>query len=479
VAKSRFIMSWGSSYEQDGRLVSLPMKRLIANRAKALFTDPQTTGNYFTYREAIQILGLDYADVYRNGRIDLDPGEYADLGWMCNYAGPPESALQAMREAAVTENVGPYPPDLLTELRDLGARKFQRERGSDFEVIGVEGAQGGIGYTMLSYVDPGDEVIMTDPAYFHIAPACQVAGGVPVRIPLRQENRYRLDIDEVRAAITTRTKVIVVVDPINPFGTVQSLEFGTELLRVAWDHDILVFNNITHGTYQLQPQAQLHPLASLREQAPTDHLISTSGMSKGYGMAAIRLGFLAGHPDLLKAAALTKGEVTKIHINLIAQHGAIAALQDTEYVGRTQELLRRNYAHVRETAQATEGVDIPIDPEYGFSCILDVSGTEVTAQELCVALFARNVAVYAGDGLGDVGAHEYIRVNFSRPDIWAFEKLREELPGAIAEARTGRYREGVMSFYRRVGTARGARIIAALEANETRRQVGRAAVSGA
>ncbi len=99
MAKARFIMSWGRKYQTEGKLVSMPMKRLMANRTKALLYDPQGMGNYFTYREAINILGLDHTEVYKAGRIDLDPPEYSDLGWICSYVGPPPSAVAAMRDA--------------------------------------------------------------------------------------------------------------------------------------------------------------------------------------------------------------------------------------------------------------------------------------------------------------------------------------------------------------------------------------------
>jgi hypothetical protein len=79
--------------------------------------------------------------------------------------------------------------------------------------------------------------------------------------------------------------------------------------------------------------------------------------------------------------------------------------------------------------------------------VIDVSGAGVTAQELTVALFKRRVAVYPGDGLGDVGAADYIRLNISRPDTWAFEHLGESLPKALAEARSGAYREAVIKFF--------------------------------
>lgn len=472
-AKARFIMSWGRDYQKDGKLISLNMKRYIGARAKPLFYHPQGMGNYFTYREAIDILGWDHTEVYKGGRIDLDPAEWSDLGWMCSYIGPPASAVEEMRRRCEPENFGPYPPDLISELRDVAAvTKFGRERADDFEVIGVEGAQGGIGYTYLTYLDAGDEVIMPDPVYFHFAPAALMAGATPVQIPLGPHNDYRLKPEEIKKHITLRTKMIVICDPINPFGTIQTKEELIEIVDLARELDILVFNNITHNTHQLDPKTRQHPIASLHKEVDTSNVISTSGVSKGYGMAALRMGFLAGHPDILKAAAMMKMEITKIHTNLVAQYGALAALKDHEYVQNSQDVMRRNLAHVAESAKFWQengyDVTIPVMPKYGFSMVLDISRTGVTAQELCVALFKRHVALYAGDGLGDVGAATTVRINISRPDIWAYEKLRDEMIPAIEEARSGVYADKIVTFFEEGQTDRGLRI--AQEIRDLQRQ---------
>jgi hypothetical protein len=95
-----------------------------------------------------------------------------------------------------------------------------------------------------------------------------------------------------------------------------------------------------------------------------------------------------------------------------------------------------------------------------LACAVDVSGTGASAQELMVALFARRVAVYPGDGLGESGAISTIRLNLSRPDPWAMEHLRAVLPAAIEEAASGRWRAGVVTLLRAKGTARGARLAA-------------------
>ena len=91
--------------------------------------------------------------------------------------------------------------------------------------------------------------------------------------------------------------------------------------------------------------------------------------------------------------------------------------------------------------------------------VIDVTDTGVTAQELTVALFKHNIAVYPGDGLGNIGATTNIRLNISRPDTWAFEQLQASLPLAISEANSGIYRESIIRFFEQRNTERAQAIL--------------------
>ena len=256
--------------------------------------------------------------------------------------------------------------------------------------------------------------------------------------------------------MTPRTKMIVVCDPINPFGTVQTRDELLALAELARDRGIIILNNITHNTHRTDPAAIQIPLATLHGPAtPMDHVISVSGVSKGYGMPAVRVGFMAGHPELIRGAFLTKMEVTKIHINYPGQYAALAALRDEEYVMESTATLRRNLAHLSETVANTLGVEMPVRPAYGFCTMIDVAGTGVTAQEITVGLLNHRVAVIPGDGLGEVKCADYVRLNYSHPDLACFEQFRVALPRAIAEARDGRYAAAIDAFFARAGTARG------------------------
>jgi aspartate/methionine/tyrosine aminotransferase len=458
----------GGRSAMEQREIAAMQERLLSRRARTLLHHPQGMGNYFTFKTAIDILGLDWDDVAPGGVYNVTGAGYFDMGYMANHIGPPQSAIAAFHAASTFQNLSIYPPDCLPELKQLVAHhKFGRSLGPDFEVMGVEGAQGGIGYTYLTFLDEGDEVIVTDPGYFHFVPAAETCGARIVPIELNAANGYTLQPAEVEAAITPRTKMIVVCDPINPFGTVQTREELLAIADIARRRNVVIFNNITHNTHQTDPAATQIPMASLHTaETPMDHVVSVSGVSKGYGMPAIRVGFMAGHAALLRGAFLTKMEITKIHINYPGQYAALAAMQDAEYLAASTETIRRNYAHIEETVARTDGVAIPVRPAYGFCMMIDVSGAGVTAQEVTVGLLKEKIAAIPADGLGDVKAADYLRLNYSHPDIACFERFREALPRAIAEARAGLYAEAVVDFFARAGTERGKTIIDTIRARQ-------------
>jgi aspartate/methionine/tyrosine aminotransferase len=435
-----------------------PLQQKLSKRTQALLNHPQGMGNYFTFKTAIDILGLDWADVAPGGVYAVTGKGYFDMGYMANHIGPSQAAVEALCQASADEDlVKVYPPDCMPELKALVAEhKFGRKLGKDFEVLGVEGAQGGIGYTYMTFLDPGDEVIVTDPGYFHFVPAAELCGAKVVPIELNAGNGFRLKPAEVRAAITPKTKMIVVCDPINPFGTVQTKDELLEIARLARDAGIIIFNNITHNTHQTDAKAVQIPMASLHSaEHDMSHVMSVSGVSKGYGMPALRVGFMAGHPELVRGAFLAKMELTKIHINYPGQHATLAAMKDEPYLERSTEIIRRNFAHLKETVAMNPGVSIPVEPSFGFCTVIDVAGTGVTAQEVTVGLLKHKIAAIPGDGLGDVKCADYLRLNYSSPDLACFETFRKALPLAIKEAQEGRYLDAVDAFFAKADTARG------------------------
>jgi aspartate/methionine/tyrosine aminotransferase len=433
-----------------------PIGLAASQRLRRIASSHHGMWNYVTYRDAIALLGLDPAEIYPAGSTRLDPARWADLGWLTCFCGPPASALAAMRAAVTEESLNQYTPDLIEPLRDAAAAQFQRPRDERFEVIGTEGAQAGLALALLASVDPGDEVIVSDPGYFHMPPAVLAAGGLPVPVAIGPHSGFRLDPDDVRAAITDRTRAICIVDPVNPYGTVQSREELEAFAELADRHRLLLIHDVTHAPLALEAG---DPFVSLPGLKLTDNAVAVMSVSHCYGMAGARIGFLGGPPGFVRGCLQLKAALTRLNTNLISQHGALAALRDGVYLADAARTICSNLAHLEQTLERVPGARLVVRPRRGLACAVDVSGTGASAQELMVALFARRVAVYPADGLGDTAAASAIRLNLSRPDPWAMEHLRRVLPEAVDEAASGCWRGPVVELLERKGTTR-ARAIA-------------------
>lgn len=428
---------------------------IISDRLRRLRASHHGMWNYVTYRDAIALLELDAAEIYPGGTTRLDPAHWADLGWLTCFCGPPSGVVEAMRNAVTAESLNQYTPDLIEPLRDAAAEAFGRDRDDGFEVVGTEGAQAAVALALMASVNPGDEVIVSDPGYFHIPAAVIVAGGVPVPVPISTATGFRLDPDAVRAAITARTAAICIVDPLNPYGTVQTRDELEALAEIAERHGVLLLHDVTHAPLALVPG---HEFVSLPALEVTENAVAMMSVSHCYGMAGARIGFLGGTPGFVRGCLQLKAALTRLNTNLISQHGALAALADEAYLMTAADTIRANLAHLVQTLAGVPGARLATTPQRGLACAVDVSGTGASAQELMVALFARRVAVYPADGLGETAATSTIRLNLSRPDPWAMEHLRDVLGDAVHEAASGRWREPVMSLLQRKGTGGAARL---------------------
>jgi aspartate/methionine/tyrosine aminotransferase len=429
-----------------------------SRRLRALQASHHAMWNYVTYRDAIALLGLDPDRVYPGGTTRLGAG-WTDLGWLTCFCGPPPGAVRAMREAVTAEALNHYAPDLIEPLRDEAARILGRPRGADFEVIGTEGAQAGISLSLLAAIDEGDEVIVADPGYFHLPSAVIAAGGRPVPVPAAAASGFRMDPDAVAHAVGPRTRAICIVDPANPYGTVLARDELASLARLADRHGLLLVHDVTHGPIAIDPASEMVSLPALEL---TERAVATFSVSHCWGMAGARLGFLAGPPALMRACLQLKAALTRLNMNLITHSGALAALRDRAYLERAGRTVRANLGHLGETLAAVTELRLAVAPQRGFSCAVEIDPGAATAQELMVALFARGIAVYPGDGLGESIASTTLRINLSQPGRDAMDRLRDVLPDALTEAASGRWREPVARLVEEKGTDRALRLAAAV-----------------
>jgi aspartate/methionine/tyrosine aminotransferase len=152
-----------------------------------------------------------------------------------------------------------------------------------------------------------------------------------------------------------------------------------------------------------------------------------------------------------------KAGLTRLNTNLVSQRGALAALRDDGYRAGAESAIRANLGRLEQTLTRVDGPALAVRPQRGLACALELPDDGPTAQELMVALFARRVAVYPGDGLGDVRAATTVRLNLSAPP-WAMEHFDAVLADALAEAAAGRWREPVAELLDGKGTERAARL---------------------
>jgi aspartate/methionine/tyrosine aminotransferase len=213
----------------------------------------------------------------------------------------------------------------------------------------------------------------------------------------------------------------------------------------------------------MNPAARHYPMVSLRHK-DLRRVVTLAGLSHGFGLAGLRIGFLGGNPELVSAVLAVKSAITRINMSMPMQLAALAALKDKAYSGRCAGLLRKNLGLLEEVVASQPRLRFMARPDYGFFACVDTSGIRASCQELTVALLKRRCAVYPGDGLGNTAPISYLRLNFSTPRREHFRWLREALPGAIKEAESGMYRAAVLDFFKSVNTPRAREIVKQIRA---------------
>lgn len=262
--------------------------------------------------------------------------------------------------------------------------------------------------TFTAGVDPGDEVIVFDPAYPQHLPKVGLVGGTIVPVALVEEEGWRLDAERLAGAITSRTVMIVLVDPANPVGRVFSREELRIVALAAIEHDLIVMTDEVYEyiTYDGNVHHSIASFDGMRERT-----ISLFAFTKAYAMDGWRLGYVAAPGRFVdQILKVTLNQTT--HANVFAQEGAIAAVRGPmATVDRmvAEDLRRRDL--LCERLDALPGVSCP-KPEGTIYAFPDVRGLGVPSKELSRRLLHEaHVAVEAGSFYGEAG-EGHIRLCF-------------------------------------------------------------------
>ena len=297
--------------------------------------------------------------------------------------------------------------ELRAEVCNYLARRFELNYEPQNVLVTVGGSEA-IDLAIRALVKPGDEVIIPEPCFVCYEPITQLVGGVPVHIATRAEDEFRLTAEQLKAAITPRTKLLIFPYPNNPTGAVMSAADMQTIAEVLRDTNIMVLSDEIYSelTYGLDRHVSIASLPGMAERT-----IVVNGFSKSYAMTGWRLGYAAGPAPLIKV-------MTKIHQSCImsapttSQYAAITALRQCD---EQIEMMRDEYNRRRRyVVKSLNDMGLTcFEPRGAFYVFPSIQISGLTSSEFCEKLLReKEVAIIPGSAFGASG-EGYARISYA------------------------------------------------------------------
>lgn len=314
----------------------------------------------------------------------------------------------------------------LKELRAEIVRYLDRKIGVAYdlnhEVIVTVGGSEGIDIALRAMLEPGDEVLVPQPSYVSYVPCTVLADGVPVVIPLKNENEFKLTREELLSHITDKTKILVLPFPNNPTGSVMTEEDLKQIVDVIIDHDLYVISDEIYSelTY-CGDHVSIASLPGMKERT-----IVINGFSKGYAMTGWRLGYAAGPAEII-------GQMTKIHQYAImcaptnSQYAAVEGLRNCD--DEVQEMRAEYNRRRRYLMSVFKEMGLPCFEPFGaFYVFPAIQEFGMSSDEFATRfLKEEKVAVVPGTAFGDSG-EGFLRISYA----YSMDDLKEAI-GRLSE----------------------------------------------
>lgn len=324
--------------------------------------------------------------------------------------------------------------ELRTAIADYMEERYKLIYNPVGEILVTVGGSEGIDLALRTMLNPGDEVIVPEPAFVSYLPCIKLADGVPVTIDLKEENEFKLTPEELLAAITDKTKILVLSYPNNPTGAVMTRSELEPIARIVKEKDLFVISDEIYSelTYQMD-HCSIASFPGMRERT-----IVINGFSKSFAMTGWRLGYAAGPENILK-------QMIKVHQFAImsapttSQYAAVEALQNGQ---EDVELMRESYNQRRRFVLnefKNMGLQCfePRGAFYLFPCIKEFG---LTSDEFAERFLREEmVAVIPGTAFGDCG-EGFLRISYaySIEELKvALERLKRFIEKLRAEKRNG------------------------------------------
>ena len=336
----------------------------------------------------------------------------------------PDYIVQAAVDACTDQRNHRYTPaGGLPELKKAIADKTLRDSGWKVEpsqVLVTNGGKQAIYEAFAAVLDPGDEVIVPAPYWTTYPESIRLAGGVPVEVVADETTGYKVTVEQLEAARTENTKVLLFVSPSNPTGAVYSREQSLAIGRWAAEHGLWVltdeiYEHLVYGDAEFSSLPVLVPELA-------DKCIMVNGVAKTYAMTGWRVGWVIGPQDVVKAAGNLQSHATS-NVNNVAQRAAIAAVSgDLSAVAEMKAAFDRRRRTIVKMLNEIPGVVCP-EPEgafYAYPSVKALLGKDIrghrpqTSAELAsVILDEVEVAVVPGEAFGTPG---YLRLSYALSD---------------------------------------------------------------
>ncbi|MEN8244241.1 MAG: pyridoxal phosphate-dependent aminotransferase [Thermodesulfobacteriota bacterium] len=327
-----------------------------------------------------------------------------------------EAAKQALDEGYTR-----YPPAKgFPDLRRVIAEKLKTENNinanPDTEVYVAVGAMQVIFNTCLHMLNPGDEVIVVDPGYDYYS-QIRLFGGVPVTVPARESNRFKVDPTDIKAVITDKTKLMIINTPSNPTGAIFDEEILRAIAAMAMEHDIWVLSDepYEHILFDGHKHVSIGSFEGMAERT-----ISAFTLSKSYAMTGWRVGYTTAPKAIIDEMEKLMEHMVS-GVTAVAQRAALAAIAAPQECVKEMVATYDKRRHlVHEGLNAIEGIDC-LKPESTFYAFPNISSFGMSSWEFAKVMAKEHqVAVVPGSIFGKAG-EGYVRLSFAA----SMEQLQE------------------------------------------------------
>jgi aspartate aminotransferase len=309
-------------------------------------------------------------------------------------------------------------------LREAIARKLHHDNQLDYKpenIVVTNGGKHSLFNIFLALLDEGDEVIIPAPFWVSYPEMVKLATGTPVIVYTTPEARYKITPEQLRQAITPRTRVLIMNSPSNPTGMVYSPDELRAIAAIVIEHDLIVVSDEIYERLLYDGTEQMSIGAVSQEMF--NRTIISNGFAKAYSMTGWRIGYVAGPLDLIKAVTTLQSQSTS-NVCTFAQYGAIAALEGSQDC--VQEMLTAFTARrqgIYDLVNEIPGLSC-LKPDGAFYTFINISKTGLSSLAFCdKLLMAYQVAVIPGIAFG---ADDHIRASYAT-DMTTIERGMERI----------------------------------------------------